>query len=92
MGKGGRESTRTKRVSRRPAVRRQTSDLDPGQVSSPLQNQEGRHRMIAEAAYYRAEARGFREGDPVQDWLAAEAEIDARLPGRRDPGGRGVRR
>ena len=48
--------------------------------------------MIAEAAYYRAEARGFREGDPVQDWLAAEAEIDARLPGRRDPGGRGVRR
>ena len=36
------------------------------------------HRqMIQEAAYFRAEARGFVGGDPVADWLAAEAEIDA---------------
>jgi|KBSMisStandDraft_5_1062788.scaffolds.fasta_scaffold1138747_2 hypothetical protein len=36
------------------------------------------HRqMIREAAYFRAEARGFGGGDPVEDWLAAEAEIDA---------------
>ena len=36
------------------------------------------HRqMIREAAYFRAEARGFVGGDPVEDWLAAEAEIDA---------------
>jgi DUF2934 family protein len=36
------------------------------------------HRqMIQEAAYFRAEARGFVGGDPVEDWLAAEAEIDA---------------
>ena len=35
------------------------------------------HRqMIQEAAYFRAEARGFIGGDPVEDWLAAEAEID----------------
>lgn len=33
------------------------------------------HQMIAEAAYYRAEARGFCCGDPRQDWLEAEAEI-----------------
>jgi predicted RNA-binding Zn-ribbon protein involved in translation (DUF1610 family) len=37
---------------------------------------EERHRMIAEAAYFRAERRGFRGGDSFQDWLAAEAEID----------------
>ena len=38
------------------------------------------HRqMIEEAAYYRAEKRGFSGGDPVADWLAAEAEIDALL-------------
>jgi hypothetical protein len=38
------------------------------------------HRqMIEEAAYYRAEKRGFGNGDPVADWLAAEAEIDALL-------------
>lgn len=37
---------------------------------------EDRHRLIAEAAYFRAEARGFCGGDPLEDWLAAEAEVD----------------
>lgn len=41
---------------------------------------EDRRRMIAEAAYYRAAARGFQGGDPVADWLAAEAEIARVLP------------
>jgi phosphoenolpyruvate-protein kinase (PTS system EI component) len=35
--------------------------------------------MIAEAAYFRAERRGFNGGDPVKDWIEAEAEVDARL-------------
>lgn len=35
-----------------------------------------RYQMIAIAAYYRAEHRGFMGGNPVEDWLAAEAEID----------------
>ncbi len=35
-----------------------------------------RRRMIAEAAYYRAEHRGFLNGNPDQDWLEAEHEID----------------
>ena len=34
---------------------------------------------IAEAAYYRAESRGFQPGGETQDWLAAEAEIIQRL-------------
>lgn len=38
---------------------------------------EDRLQMIATAAYYRAELRGFNGGDPVADWLAAEAEIDS---------------
>jgi hypothetical protein len=38
-----------------------------------------RERMIAEAAYFRAERRGFSGGDPLTDWLEAEAEITARL-------------
>ncbi len=38
-----------------------------------------REEMIATAAYFRAEHRGFSEGDPVADWLAAEEEIDAML-------------
>jgi hypothetical protein len=35
--------------------------------------------MIAEAAYFRAERRGFSGGDAVRDWCEAEAEVDARL-------------
>lgn len=37
-----------------------------------------RERMIAEAAYFRAQQRGFT-GDPLEDWLSAEAEVDRRL-------------
>ena len=38
-----------------------------------------RYQMIAEAAYYRAERRGFAGGDPVRDWLEAEAEVSVKL-------------
>jgi len=37
--------------------------------------------MIAEAAYYHAEARGFEGGHDMDDWLEAEAEIDQTLKG-----------
>jgi hypothetical protein len=36
-----------------------------------------RYAMIAQAAYYRAEKRGFRPGEQLDDWLAAEADITA---------------
>src|SRR5690606_35429169 len=36
-------------------------------------------QMIAEAAYFIAERRGFHAGYEIEDWLAAEAEINARL-------------
>jgi hypothetical protein len=42
---------------------------------------EDRERMIAEAAYFRAMQRGFNGGDTVDDWLAAEREINRLLPG-----------
>ena len=32
-------------------------------------------QMIAEAAYFRAQRRGFQGGNAVDDWLAAEAEV-----------------
>lgn len=35
-----------------------------------------KYEMIATAAYYRAESRGFNGGNPVDDWLMAEAEIN----------------
>ena len=45
---------------------------------------EERRRMIAEAAYFRAERRGFSGGQSLEDWVAAEAEVDARLDGGAD--------
>lgn len=36
-------------------------------------------RMVAEAAYYRAEKRGFAPGYEADDWTKAEAEIKARV-------------
>jgi hypothetical protein len=40
---------------------------------------EQRRQMVAEAAYFRAERRGFAGGDPVADWIEAEAEVDERV-------------
>jgi hypothetical protein len=37
---------------------------------------EKRRQMIAVAAYYHAERRGFRGGDELSDWLEAEAEVE----------------
>jgi hypothetical protein len=41
-----------------------------------------REQMIAEAAYYRAERRGFAPGNEMSDWLEAEADVEGVL---RDP-------
>ena len=38
-----------------------------------------RDKWIAEAAYYRAEKRGFATGYALEDWLAAEALVDFEL-------------
>jgi hypothetical protein len=40
---------------------------------------EARHTLIAESAYLRAERRGFAPGHETDDWLEAEAEVDALL-------------
>ena len=36
-----------------------------------------RRRMIAEVAYFRAARRGFAPGGELEDWLAAEREVNA---------------
>ncbi len=42
---------------------------------------ENRAESIAKAAYCRAQRRGFAPGHELEDWLAAEDEIDQRLAG-----------
>ncbi|HUQ24983.1 MAG TPA: DUF2934 domain-containing protein [Burkholderiales bacterium] len=38
-------------------------------------------RRIAEAAYYRAQQRGFEPGHELEDWIAAEREVRRRMEG-----------
>ena len=40
---------------------------------------EARHALIAQSAYLRAERRGFAPGQEMEDWLAAETEVDVLL-------------
>ncbi len=49
---------------------------NPGQIVST----DERQRMIAEAAYFHALERGFTGGNPLDDWLIAEREINRLLP------------
>jgi hypothetical protein len=42
-------------------------------------SEEARRAMIAQAAYLRAERRGFAPGGDLEDWMAAEAEVVALL-------------
>jgi hypothetical protein len=42
-------------------------------------SEDTRRAMVAESAYLRAERRGFAPGGEVDDWVAAEKEVDALL-------------
>jgi hypothetical protein len=76
---GKRKSVSSTRTSRPPgkagSARKTADDVNRESVSDA----DVRRRMIAEAAYFRAEARGFQAGDAVRDWLEAEVEVDAVL-------------
>lgn len=63
-----------------PAAPAVTAKPENGKSAAHLSPEE-RHRLIAEAAYFRASQRGFPGGAEVEDWLAAEAEIDGKLLG-----------
>ena len=45
-------------------------------------SEQERFKMIAEAAYYNAELRDFKDGDPDLDWYLAEEQIDQQLLNR----------
>ncbi len=50
-----------------------------GKNSRTIVSAEQRYRMICEAAYYIAEKRGFKGGNPSEDWVKAERQIDTML-------------
>jgi hypothetical protein len=77
---------RTEVVQEKKAPPRKRAEAPKGQPVAPTVIEIerlvfDRDRMVAEAAYYRAERRGFSPGADLEDWLEAEAEIE-RLLGR----------
>jgi len=72
-------AVRKKAAAKAPAKRTRTPKAPtPIGLLLPVSHEE-RWRMIAEAAYYIAQQRGFAGGDSTADWLAAESAVDARL-------------
>ena len=49
----------------------------PAKVKASVVDAEAHYRMVAEAAYYIAEKRGFAAGNHSLDWAHAEAQIAA---------------
>lgn len=57
---------------------RQTRESDePGMA--PANAAIPREQLIAVAAYFRAEQRGFAPGNEMSDWLDAEADVEHML-------------
>lgn len=73
-------STVRKRAPRKPAARE--NKVTQARFMGP----ELRSALIAEAAFFRAEKRGFAPGNEVEDWLAAESEVDAKLMSAKSAG------
>jgi len=55
--------------------------FNPLRFSLPVKrvSEEERRNMVARAAYFRAERRNFAPGQELQDWIAAEADVDREL-------------
>lgn len=57
-----------------------THNFFPLRFSPPMIASESeRRRMIEKAAYRRAQDRHFAAGHELEDWLAAEAEVNSQL-------------
>jgi hypothetical protein len=83
------KETTAKKVAMKPAVsakeapakkvaRKSTITTKPHTASINITSEE-RWKMIAVAAYHKAEQRGFAPGGELQDWAEAEQEVDELL-------------
>ena len=89
--KTARRKVTQKKVTRKKAVvARKTSKRKVARSSAKSSRQdtssisitpEDRWKLIAVAAYHKAERRGFAPGGELQDWIDAEQEIDRLMSG-----------
>jgi hypothetical protein len=74
-----------KSADKRPPAKKSERAALP-QVDAPRSNgaraslsADEMHRLIQEAAYFKAKARNFAPGHEVQDWIEAESEVRLRI-------------
>jgi hypothetical protein len=58
----------------KPATPRKHVEHTP-QAMSDLSLEDALAQAISQAAYYRAEARGFESGHEIEDWIEAEKQV-----------------
>lgn len=82
------QTGKSRTTRKTPPVTRTARSNSPGAPAATVSKTKKSRRVVAEdvwremvatAAYYRAQARGFQHGSPEQDWLAAEAELKQQL-------------
>jgi Protein of unknown function (DUF2934) len=81
-GKGRRVSQQPK--SKPTPTRKKSSPVAQAKPVAPKVtrshfNDDEWYDMVATAAYYRAQSRGFEGGSPELDWYEAEAELEEQL-------------
>lgn len=64
---------------KKPAVKATAAASKAPAAKRPPPTRDQRLRYVEVAAYYMAERRGFAPGNPAEDWLRAEAEIERLL-------------
>jgi len=74
-----REKTPTIPTVRKRAPRKSVAADETNAAVTRFVDPEQRSALIAEAAFFRAEGRGFAPGNELEDWLAAESEVDSKL-------------
>ena len=76
--KSSSKSAKTAESKSKPSAPRSSRAKKSSPAAMNISNEQ-RLGMIAEVAYFKAEKRGFSGGNPQDDWLAAESEVDALL-------------
>lgn len=76
MSRKQRKQSRPRAAGKGTSVARPNPDPAPVIEGPEIAAGEERRRMVAEAAYFRAERRGFAPGAELEDWLQAEADVE----------------
>ena len=76
--------TKTKTVSNSKSKSKKGPGAAQAHPSKKVESMSGNNdcpleQIIAEAAYFRAEQRGFAPGHEISDWLQAEADVEGSM-------------